>query len=467
MGIESQAQVSASGSAAGAADLLRLHVTTLSHSGFAQAAAALATALCDRLRCERVAVGWIHGDCSAVVALSHAADFDPRQAVSERIAAAMDEALEQASTVVVPRRDGAQAQVSLAHAELAGNDARALCTVLLADAGMPVGALTFERASARFSPEEIGLCEDAAALAAPILSLKRRAERGWSASTGEAVRGLWKKLSSPEGLRARLWLAAAGLAAAIALFVPVPYYVAAPARLEGSVQRVVVAPVDSFLEQVNVRPGDLVKAGQVLAELATQDLQAERMKRRSELAQHENIYKAALARADRTQLVINQARAAEAQAQLVLVENQLQRSQLRAPFDGIVIKGDLPQQLGAPVQRGEVLLTLAPDDRYRLIIEVDERDVALVSEGLQGRLALAAVPEVVFDFGVVRLLPVAVAGEGRNFFEVEGALEAAGKTLRPGMRGVAKIAAGRRSAAWIATHRLFDWLRLAAWSLGA
>jgi len=97
----------ASGAAAGAADLLRLQATMLWHRGFAQAAAALATALCDRLRCDRVAVGWMHGDCSAVVALSHAADFDPRQAVSERIAAAMDEALEQASTVVVPLREGA------------------------------------------------------------------------------------------------------------------------------------------------------------------------------------------------------------------------------------------------------------------------------------------------------------------------------------------------------------------------
>src|SRR5580765_1271902 len=456
----------ASGAAAGAADLLRVQASMLWHRGFAQAAAALATALCDRLRCDRVAVGWVHGDCSAVVALSHAADFDPRQAVSERIAAAMDEALEQASTVVVPPREGALPQVSLAHAELAGIDARAVCTVLLVDAGKPVGALTFERASARFNQDEAVFCEDAAALAASILSLKRRAERGWAASTAEAMRGLWTRLASPEGRRARLCLAASGLAAAVLLFVPVPYYIAAPARLEGSVQRVVVAPVDGFLEQVNVRPGDLVKSGQVLAELATQDLQAERLKRRSELAQHENVYKAALARADRTQLVINQARAAEAQAQLQLVENQLQRAQLRAPFDGIVIKGDLPQQLGAPVQRGEVLLTLAPDDRYRLIVEVDERDVALVAAGLQGRLALAAAPESVFDFSVVRLLPVAVAADGRNFFEVEGALEAEGKALRPGMRGVAKIGAGRRSAAWIATHRMLDWLRLAAWSVG-
>jgi multidrug efflux pump subunit AcrA (membrane-fusion protein) len=457
----------ASGAAAGAADLLRLQATMLWHRGFAQAAAALATALCDRLSCDRVAVGWVHGDCSSVVALSHAADFDPRQAVSERIAAAMDEALEQASTVLVPPREGALPQVSLAHAELAGTDARAVCTVLLADAGKPVGALTFERASAQFTPDEAVFCEDAAAFAAPILSLKHRAERGWAASTAEVMRGLWTKLASQEGRRARLWLAAGGLAAAVLLFVPVPYYIAAPARLEGSVQRVVVAPVDGFLEQVNVRPGDLVKSGQILAELATQDLQAERLKRRSELAQHENVYKAAFARADRTQLVINQARAAEAQAQLQLVENQLQRAQLRAPFDGIVIKGDLPQQLGAPVQRGEVLLTLAPDDRYRLIIEVDERDVALVAAGLQGRLALAAAPESVFDFSVARLLPVAVAADGRNFFEVEGALEAEGKALRPGMRGVAKIRAGRRPAAWIATHRMLDWLRLAAWSVGA
>jgi hypothetical protein len=34
------------------------------------------------------------------------------------------------------------------------------------------------------------------------------------------------------------------------------------------------------------------------------------------------------------------------------------------------------------------------------------------------------------------------------------------------MRGVAKIGAGRRSAAWIATHRMLEWLRLAAWSVG-
>src|SRR6185503_11142677 len=100
----------ASGAAVGVADLLRLQTAVLWHRDFAQAAAALATALCDRLRCDRVALGWIRAD------------------------------------------------------------SRAVCTVLLVDAAKPVGALTFERASVPFTPEEVALCEDAAALAAPILS---------------------------------------------------------------------------------------------------------------------------------------------------------------------------------------------------------------------------------------------------------------------------------------------------------
>lgn len=460
--METRPATAARATEGGAVDLLRLQVALLAHEGLARSATALATTLCDELRCDRVTVGWLHHRSSRVVGMSHGADFDVRQAMFERVAAAMDEAVQQAASVVLPSPADA-AQVAMAHLELAGQDTqRALCTVLLAAQGSVLGAITLERAQPPFSVDEVAFCEDAACLAALTLRLKHGAERSWGAATADALR----RTFGSGGKRARVTLAATLAALAGALLVPVPHHVAAPARLEGSIQRVVAAPVDGFLEQVNVRPGDAVSAGQVLAELSTRDLQAERLKRQSELAQHENVYKAALARADRTQLVINQARAAEAQAQLSLVESQLQRSQLRAPFDGVVIKGDIAQQLGAPVQRGEVLLTIAPDKRFRLIIEVDERDIALLRAGMAGRLALAASPGEVLDFGVARVLPVAVSAEGRNFFEVEATFDAADRALRPGLRGVAKIAVGARSTAWIATHRLVDWLRLTAWSLG-
>jgi biotin carboxyl carrier protein len=447
--------------------VLEIQAAVLSQEGLAQSAAALAIELAKALHCDRVTVGWLEHGCSRVIATSHSVEFDARQALFEKIGAAMDESVEQAATIVLPATEASGPSVTLAHAEVLALLGGSVCTVLMADAGRPVGTITLERTGDAFGPTETAFCEDVACLSGPLLELKRKSGRSPARVALDALREQVSRLAGPAH-PARKWVALAIVAAAAgATFVPVSYHVGAPARLEGSVQRIVAAPIDGFLEQVNVRPGDRVRANDVIAELSLRDLQAERAKRQSELAQHENLYGAALARADRTQLVIHHAKAAEAQAQLTLVEYQMQRARIRAPFDGVVIKGDLSQSLGAPVQRGEVLMTLAPDERFRVIIEVDERDIAQVQPGLPGRLALAATPGETLAFRVSRILPVAVANDGRNFFEVEAVFDSANGSLRPGLRGVAKIAAGEHSLLWIATHRVVEWLHLAIWSLGA
>jgi multidrug efflux pump subunit AcrA (membrane-fusion protein) len=203
----------------------------------------------------------------------------------------------------------------------------------------------------------------------------------------------------------------------------------------------------------------------VLAQLSSQDLELERKRRESELRQHEGGYRAAQARNDRTQMVTYQAKAAEAQALLSLVESQLQRARIVAPFDGIVIKGDLSQNLGAPVQRGEVLMVLAPNDSFRLILEVDESDVGAVRPGQRGELALAAQPDHPLPFLTRRIVPVATTADGRNYFEVEAALQQALPQLRPGLSGVAKVEAGSQPLGWLLAHRAVDWLRLAWWKV--
>jgi RND family efflux transporter MFP subunit len=447
--------------------VLQLQAAVLSQEGLAQGAAALATELAAALRCDRVSVGWLEHGATRIIASSHSVDFDSRQAQFEKIGAAMDEAVEQAATIALPAAEASSQSVTLANGEVLALLGGSVCTVPMVDAGRTIGAVTLERAGQAFDRSETQFCEDVACLVGPLLELKRKSGRSPARVTLDALREQLSRLSSTAH-PARKWVALAIVATvAVVSFVPVPYHVGAPARLEGSVQRIVAAPIDGFLEQVNVRPGDRVRANDVIAELSLRDLQAERAKRQSELAQHENLYGAALARADRTQLVIHHAKAAEAQAQLTLVEHQLQRARIRAPFDGVVIKGDLSQSLGAPVQRGEVLMTLAPDERFRVIIEVDERDIGHVKPGQPGRLALAAAPGETLAFRVSRILPVAVAGDGRNFFEVEAVFADEGNSLRPGLRGVAKIAAGQHSLLWIATHRIVEWLQIALWSLGA
>jgi multidrug efflux pump subunit AcrA (membrane-fusion protein) len=122
--------------------------------------------------------------------------------------------------------------------------------------------------------------------------------------------------------------------------------------------------------------------------------------------------------------------------------------------------------LGAPVKRGEVLLTVAPKGEYRLVVEVDDRDIAAVHPGQHGEVILGALTDTRIAFEVERVTPVASAREGRNFFEVFAKLDSKRDLLQPGLRGVAHIQAGERSVAWIVSHRLIEWARVTVWSWG-
>jgi hypothetical protein len=391
----------------------------------------------------------------AIVAMSHDAELNRRGELVRAVTGAMEEAVTQGDTVTFPGEPTDRPRIVLAHAELARYGGTAILTVPLISAGRPVGALTLERRAA-LSKAEAVLCEHIACLVGPLLELKGRAERRWWSRATDALR---------ETRRASWWvMATAAIAAAALAWVPVPHRVGAAARIEGAVQRIVAAPTDGFLQAIHVRPGDAVRTGDVLVELANRELTLEQRKWESAVAQHENSYGAALARGDRAEFAIGHARADEAEAELRLVQQHLARTRLAAPIDGIVIKGDLTQALDAPVQRGEALLTIAPRDRYRVIIEIDESDIAAVRPGQQGRLALSASPTEALPITVVRVTPVAAVREGRNTFEVEAQLRSGTGVLRPGLQGIAKIETGTRALGWVWTHRITDWLRLALWA---
>jgi biotin carboxyl carrier protein len=446
---------------------LQFQATVLSHETFDQAAAAFATELASMLHFDRAALGFSDNAQTRVVATSHTADFKSSAALFGAFSAAMDEALDQGTSIAYPAAPGGRPLITLAHTQLSRHYGGATLSVPLVSRGSAFGALTLARAeSTPVTPEEIALCEHLACIVGPVLELKRESERSWYARLAHTARDLVRKVRQPGHTHLKAGAVGALAALLAALLIPVEHRIGAQARIEGSVQRALVAPSDGFLRQVHARPGDTVKADQVLAELAEDELRLEQRKWQSELTQHENAASGALARTDRGQYVINQAKADEARAQVDLVERQLSRTRITAPFAGVVIKGDLTQSLGAPVRRGDVLMTVAPADQFRLIVEVDERDVASVRVGQKGHVALGALSDRSLAFRVRTVTPVAVARDGGNFFEVTGDLEDSPAMLRPGLKGVAKIDAGSQTIAWVWTHRLTDWLRLSLWSLG-
>ena len=154
----------------------------------------------------------------------------------------------------------------------------------------------------------------------------------------------------------------------------------------------------------------------------------------------------------------------QATAELALADEKLARTRLLAPFDGIVARGDLSRSLGSPVERGEVLFEIAALDRYRIVLEVADDDIANLAVGQTGWLTLAAHPDEELALVVERIVPVAVAEDERNYFRVEAQLERPMPSLRPGMEGIGKVEIGTRSVLWIHTHALVDWLRITIWA---
>jgi RND family efflux transporter MFP subunit len=245
-------------------------------------------------------------------------------------------------------------------------------------------------------------------------------------------------------------------------FVDTLYRVPGRAVLEGRVQRVVAAPFDGFIAEAPLRAGQTVAKGALLARLDDRDLRLEQSRLQAELDQQLRKRDDALARRDRAELSIQTAQAAETGARLDQVEARLARTRIEAPFDGVLVSGDLSQTIGGPVEQGRTLFEIAPTEGYRVAIKVDERDVRGIRPGQAGTLVLAGMANEKLGFHVQQ---VSVAGveEGQNLFRVEATLDQPDTRLRPGMEGVGKIEAGEHSLLWIWTHRFVDWLRLNLW----
>jgi multidrug resistance efflux pump len=263
-----------------------------------------------------------------------------------------------------------------------------------------------------------------------------------------------------------LKLASVALVAVITFFAAAQadYRVVAITLIEAQTQRVAVAPFDGYIAGARVRAGDLIQAGDVLCTLDDRDIKLEQLKWHSQKEQYVKQYHLALAQGNAAQVKISMAQMAQAEAELALVQDQLLRTQVRAPFDGVVVSGDLSQSIGAPVERGQVLFKVAPLDTYRVILQVDERDTAEIVVGQRGHLVLSALPTAPLLFTVDKITPVSVAREGRNYFRVEAWLDRTPPHLRPGLEGVGKITIGRRLLLWNWTQRGMNWLRLFAWS---
>ena len=242
------------------------------------------------------------------------------------------------------------------------------------------------------------------------------------------------------------------------------YRVNAPFFLRSEDVAFIAAPFNGYLDEVKADVGDSVKKDAVIASLDTRDLLLEEAGAAAERTRFLGEVEKASGADKPAEMRIAQAQAEQARVRLAIIQYRRSQSNIVAPFDGVVVEGELKKRIGSPVKQGEVLIRIARTDRIYVECNVSERDIQEVRMGAAGEIAFASLPKHKFAVRINRIEPAAQVKEAGNNFVVRCAVESPTESWwRPGMSGVAKMEVGRRSMLWVIAHRTIDFLRMQLW----
>ena len=448
--------------------VLRVVAEFIDQRSLAASLNALTGELHNRFPCDRVVVALMHKGQPRVASISQQATIDPKSAEVKQLVNAIREACEQDAQIQFPttRRT---LHIAEAHRMLAaGRENAEILTTPLCHQGELIGGILIERTSKQpWATLTIELIRQISDVLAPMIELRQASERGLLETLSDKLRNLLPSLVKPRHVLRKLTIMLIVGTLVGAYFLPTTHRVTAQAELAATERRIITAPMAGYIEGVSVQAGDRVQQGQLLLTLDTRDLELERAKAQNELNSVEAEFRSAMASHDRNKMAVIQAKSMQAQAQLELVQAQLDRGRIMSPTNGMVVKGDLNQSLGAPVERGEALFEITPTHGHEVHLFVDEVDIPYIKIGQSGALSLKSNPNQAIEFNVRSIHPIAQPEDGANHFRVEATLDETldetPRDIRPGQTGIGKLDVGQARLLWVWSHRFVEWCEQKIW----
>lgn len=165
------------------------------------------------------------------------------------------------------------------------------------------------------------------------------------------------------------------IAVTIAFFFPAQLSITAPAEIVAKSPKIVSIPYDGVIEDILVKPGETVETGQVVAlmDQTTIKAQADQARQVLQTAQV-TLSKAGLESlrdADKkADLQVLKSEIAEKRIELNYAQEQLGRTQIKAPTSGVAIFADANSLEGKPMHTGEKIMMVANPKESELLIKV-------------------------------------------------------------------------------------------------
>ncbi|MBI3230192.1 MAG: HlyD family efflux transporter periplasmic adaptor subunit [Burkholderiales bacterium] len=252
---------------------------------------------------------------------------------------------------------------------------------------------------------------------------------------------LWQRAAAKFKTRYRL----ASLLLLAILCIPLRLTALAPAEIIGKDAKIIAAPADGVVAQFFVEPNQAVKNSTPLFTLDDTSARNRNQLANKARAVAEADYLRATQKsfsdvASKSELASLKAKVEEKSAEQQYTSELMQRIQVAAPENGIVVFSDPNDWLGRPVQTGERIMLLANPAKVQIALHLAVDDALALAPDASVKLYLNVNPLSTLEGHVVQASYEPAAGaDGVVAYQLKADLEAGQEVPRIGLKGTAKI----------------------------
>lgn len=255
--------------------------------------------------------------------------------------------------------------------------------------------------------------------------------------------------------RRTMWTVLLSLACVTMLF-PMPHQMHCEGTLQPTMRRYVAAPFAGKLQECFVKPGDVVKQGDLLAILDDRDVRSELDQANAELNREKEKQLSALQEQRVSESQIAACEIEKLNSRISMLTARLNKLTIRSPIDGMVIAGDLEKSIGTPLEIGQTLFEVGPSEYFDVEVEIPEEKVRFAKSGQPVTLRFPACPLDDWQGKIERIYPKAEIRDDKVVFIASVRLRNSSGLLKPGLQGACWISTGPSVLGWNLFHLPID-----------
>ncbi len=266
-------------------------------------------------------------------------------------------------------------------------------------------------------------------------------------------------------LRYRILLYSLSIAAVAAMFYPVPMTALAPMEVVAREPFVIAAPIDGVIDTIVVAPNSSVKAGDVVVQyvdtVPRNQLQVAEQEVSVAVAKLRQLQQSAFVdESAKRELAQSRAELKLKIAERDFAQDTLDKSQIRAPRDGIAVYADRKEWVGKPVVTGQRILEIADENKVEMRADLPVAEVLNLKPGARVRAFLNGEPLHPVNAKVTSTSHQAQMVEGEGLvYRVDAEFDDGQPPPRPGVRGTAQLFSDKAPLGYYLFRRPLTWMR--------